>query len=157
MNTIVFEDTKETFNIMARDNRYLVCSRIYTVDESYEACCEYDKGLRKSVEFYYSVQDECNDFEDYFDTKDYLKCLRDYEADNGNRPIEYEEDTQCYTLVDLQDKIRGADNFYNKYNYLDQKECDQALLELNRKDENDLCISRRNRLALGKFEICQQN
>ena len=35
MKTIIFENSlNETFNIMQEDERYIVCSRIYTVKES---------------------------------------------------------------------------------------------------------------------------
>lgn len=60
-------------------------------------------------------------------------------------------DTFVYTIIDLIDCIRGADNCYTKYNYTDPEECIKALEELN---TEELKISYRNwtHLNITKFQ-----
>ena len=52
--------------------------------------------------------------------------------------------------ADKKEKIRGADNYYAKFNYLDSKECKQALIELS---NGQLEISRRNKVNLSEYKI----
>lgn len=56
-----------------------------------------------------------------------------------------------YTIIDLIDCIRGADNSYTKFNYTNPEECIQALKEL---DTEELKISYRNwtHLNITKFQ-----
>lgn len=89
--------------------------------------------------------------EDYDDDDDVEHVERDYIADNGEIPEELREDTFCYTIVDLKENIRGADNYYCKFDYSKKEECEKALVELNTIDiygEWKLQISRRNRIVL---------
>lgn len=57
--------------------------------------------------------------------------------------------------------IRGADNYYCKFDYSKKEECEKALVELNTTDiygECKLQISRRNRVRLNiksqEAELC---
>ena len=161
MKTIVFENSlNETFNVMAEDERYIICSRIYTVEESKQEAEQWDKDLESKLKEHWEELDRLeklkwdSDFEfwsgdsiEAFNKEQEIKYL-----ELGERPTEYEEDTQCYTIVDKKEKIRGADNHYTKFNYLDSEECKQALKELN---AGKLEISRRNKINLVKYKIAE--
>ena len=161
MKTIVFEDSpKETFNIMQEDERYIICSRIYTVEESKQEAEQWDKDLESKLKEHWEELDELEKlkWDDDFDfwsgdsTEAFNKEQEIKYLELGERPTEYEEDTQCYTIVDKKEKIRGADNHYTKFNYLDSEECKQALKELN---AGKLEISRRNKINLVKYKIAE--
>lgn len=72
---------------------------------------------------------ECNDR--------YLICTKPYNF----------KKTFFYTIVDLERNIRGADNYYTKFDYMDPKELKQAMIELM----NGKLEIGRNRVPL-KFE-----
>ena len=159
MKTIVFENSlNETFNVMAEDERYIICSRVYTVKESKEEAEKWDKDLESKLKEHWEELDGLeklkwdSDFE--FWSGDSIKAFNKEREikylERGERPTEYEEDTQCYTIVDKKEKIRGADNYYGKFNYLNKKECKQALKELN---NGKLEISRRNKVNLSEYKI----
>lgn len=161
MKTIVFENSpNETFNIMQEDERYIICSRIYTVEESKQEAEQWDKDLESKLKEHWEELDELEKlkWDDGFDFWS-INCINALKIEReiqyleiGERPTEYEKDTQCYTIVDKQGKIRGVDNYYNKFNYLDNKECKQALKELN---AGKLEISRRNKINLVKYKIAE--
>lgn len=80
-----------------------------------------------------------------------LHLCADLGSDAEWREVEeFDDDVQCYTIVDKINKIRGADNYYTKFNYLDMTECKEALTELY---NEDMEISRRNRIVLSEYEI----
>jgi hypothetical protein len=138
MTTITFKDTKETFEIMAQDNRYLICQRPYTVAESKKEAKKWDDDI---AELKIGLTDE--EIEDEF-----LYCDDHYEL--GVRPQDFDEDTFCYTIVDLQTKKRAPDNYYGKFNYDKKEECEIALAELN---NGEMELSRRNSVELSEYEI----
>lgn len=138
---------------MVEDERYIICSRVYTVQESKEEAEQWDKDLDSRLKEVWEELSELeksewdNDF-DYWSgdsnkAYEFEQEIKYIELEE--RPREYEEDTQCYTIIDKKEKIRGADNCYNKFNYLDIEECKQALVQLNK---GELEISRRNSIDL---------
>lgn len=93
-----------------------------------------------------------------------LEIERDYIRDNGECPDDIKENTFAYTIVDLKEKMRGADNYYCKFNYLDKEECIEAIVELNTIEnswevnetmyyEYKMEISKRNRVELSRYII----
>ena len=159
MKTIVFENSlNETFNVMAEDERYIICSRIYKVEESKQEAEQWDKDLESKLKEHFEelIESEKENWNNNFEFWS-INCINALKIEQeikylelGERPTEYEEDTQCYTIVDKKEKIRGADNYYTKFNYLDSKECKQALVELN---NGKLEISRRNKVNLSEYKI----
>lgn len=159
MKTIIFENSlNETFNIMQEDERYIICSRIYTVKESKEEAEQWDKDLESKLKEHFEelIESEKENWNNNFEFWS-LNCINALKIEQeikylelGERPTEYEEDAQCYTIVDKKEKIRGADNYYGKFNYLNKKECIQALKELN---NGKLEISRRNKVDLSEYKI----
>lgn len=150
---IKFQNDTKPYNVMAEDDRYVICSRIYTVKESKEEAEQWDKDLESKLKEHWEELDglEKLKWDDNFDfwvgdsTEAFNKEQEIKYLELGERPTEYQEDTQCYTIVDKKEKIRGADNHYTKFNYLDSEECKQALIELN---NGQLEISRRNKIEL---------
>ena len=143
-NEIRFEDTEEVFEIKAMCDRYLICVRPYTIEESQSEKDKWVKGL-------FEILDEYDDDENVEDVE------RDYIYDNGDCPCVISEDTFAYTIVDLKDNIRGADNYYCKFDYDVQEECEKAIKELNtithgcengNYKEYAMEISHRNRVPL---------
>lgn len=53
--------------------------------------------------------------------------------------------TFLYVIVDLKDRLRGADNWYCKYDYQDRQESEEALKELQ---SGVMEVSYRNRIEL---------
>lgn len=165
MKTIVFDDSpNETFNIMVEDNRFMICSRIYTIQESTDEAKKYDDELEEFLEDGFHFSEKYTEYELYEDSSEYTEKEREFSHIRGERPVEYNEDTQCYTIVDKKLKIRGADNYGNKYNYLNIMECEMALKELNTPEEKmedgtvyawQLEISRRNRVELSDYKISE--
>jgi len=155
---IKFINDTKPYNVMIEDERYIICSRIYTVKESKEEAEQWDKNLESKLKEHWEELDELEklkwdgnfDFWSGDSTEAFNKEQEIKYLELGERPTEYEEDTQCYTLVDKKEKIRGADNHYTKFNYLDSEECKQALIELN---NGQLEISRRNKIELDIEEI----
>lgn len=152
MRKIQFLEEDMPYEIMACDERYLICQRSYTVKENREDIVRWRDGLFALLE-------------DYDDDDDVEHVERDYIADNGEIPEELREDTFFYTIVDLKENIRGADNYYCKFDYSKKEECEKALVELNTViNPNDhfhtykLEISRRNRVRLNiksqEAELC---
>lgn len=158
MKEIKFKTDNKPYNIMAEDERYIICSRVYSVQESKEEAEQWDKDLESKLKEHWEELNELeklkwdDDFEYWSgDSKEAFNREKEIKyLELGERPAEYEEDTQCYTIVDKKEKIRGADNHYAKFNYLDSKECKQALKELN---NGKLEISRRNKIKLDIEEI----
>lgn len=153
MKQIKFINDTKPYNVMVEDERYTICSRIYTVQESKEGAEQWDKDLDSRLKEHWEELDwfEKLKWEDNFDfwlddsAEAFIKEKEITYLELGERPREYEEDTQCYTIIDKKEKIRGADNCYNKFNYLDIEECKQALAQLNK---GELEISRRNSIDL---------
>lgn len=151
MKEIKFLNDDKTYNIMVEDDRYMICSRVYTVEERQLEQNYWNSDLDDFLKlFWKSKSDEEREL--YLDNFDYWEdsseCdeLRDaFIYENGEQPESINEDLQCYTIVDKLLEIRGSDNYYNKFNYLDKKECEQALKELN---NGKLEISSRNRIEL---------
>jgi hypothetical protein len=123
--TIQFEDTNETFNIMLEDEIFIICSRFYTVDESKKNAKEWDNLLQEFLEE--NNIDTCGEY-----SNKYFEYKQKFMKKEGERPTELDEDTQCYTIVNKKEQIRVADNYYNRYNYLDIDECQEALKELHK-------------------------
>ncbi len=143
-NEIRFEDTEEVFEIKAMCDRYLICVRPYTIEESQSEKDKWVKGL-------FEILDE------YEDDEDVEEVERDYIYNNGDCPCVIDEDTFAYTIVDLKDNIRGADNYYCKFDYDIKEECEKAIKELNtithgcengNYKEYAMEISHRNRVPL---------
>ena len=91
---IKFKEEKQSYKIMARDSRYLVCVKPFNAKKTY-----------------------------------------------------------LYTIVDLDQKIRGADNYHCRFEYDTKEGALEALLELQRNNdkaeyEYDFYISHRNRIEL---------
>lgn len=96
----------------------------------------------------------------------YLICTRPFDKKEDNDIVKHElemgtyctkkealEDLQnllIYTIVDLEEQIRGADNYNSWSDYSTQKECEEVLNALN---SGEVSISHRNRL---KLNICTQ-
>ena len=145
---IEFEDENKPYTIMAMDERYLICVRPYTIKESKEDVEKWNKDY----------MDYINQWDTEGESEEQLEINgRPFLQENGNCPEELDEDTFCYTIVDLQEQIRGADNYYCKFNYDKVEECEAALVELNTTtemslgtpcEEKMLKISRRNRVDL---------
>ena len=162
MQQIIFNDSpEETFNIMAYDDRFMVCSRIYTIAEAKIECDIWDTKLEDYLKDCWNDLEDKSKFENFDDWRYEKDCgfkhqqIFTYQIES-ERPCEPDEDTQCYTLVDKEKNIRGADNFYNKFNYLDESECRKALKELktpNGMNGYELEISRRNRIDAGDYKI----
>ena len=157
MKTIVFSDNpSETFNIMAEDDRFMVCSRVYTAIESKEEATKWDKGRLAHLDAEFEAQQVFSDRDEWEWSDHCAECSSDYHYDNGERPVEYDKDTQCYTIVDIQEKIRGADNYYTRFNYLDKTECEEALEYLHLGQDmyqQDSFGIGRNRVPLGDYTI----
>jgi hypothetical protein len=51
----------------------------------------------------------------------YLICIKPFNL----------KQTYLYSIVDLEKGIRGADNYYGKFNYEDYDECIEAIIELH--------------------------
>ena len=165
MKTITFKDTSETFEIMAQDERYIICQRPYIVAERALEIKKYDNGLEEALrqqfkdvaeEWDYDYDEFCDDDTEYDNVYDY------YQDENGDQPEPLSEDTFCYTIVDLQEKKRGPDNYYCKFNYNQKEECEEALKELNAVtkeskgtpcEEYKMCLSRRNSIELSEYGI----
>jgi len=146
-NEIRFEDTEEAFEIKAMCDRYLICVRPYTVEESQSEKDKWNEGLNE-------ILDEL-DNEEYEEESESIE--RDYVYENGEYPCVISEDTFAYTIVDLKDNIRGADNYYCKFDYNIKEECEKAIKELNtithgcengNYKEYAMKISHRNRVPL---------
>lgn len=61
-----------------------------------------------------------------------------------------EHDTVWYTIVDLQQKVRGTNNMvFNPYDYAVQKDIDRCMQDL---DEGTVEVTHRNRVPLGTFQ-----
>ncbi|MCT7643881.1 hypothetical protein [Aliarcobacter butzleri] len=161
MKKIKFINDSKPYNVMVEDERFMVCSRVYTIQESIEEAKEWDKNLESKLKEHWedldlSEKEKWNDDFEYwsgesdeaFNKEQQIKYL-----ELGERPTEYKEDTQCYTIVDKKEKVRSSDNYYNKFNYLDKKECEQALEELN---NGELEISRRNKIELDIEKILEE-
>ena len=164
MKSIVFSDSPdELFNIMAKDDRFMICSRIYTVAESTKEAKRWDHDKENYlVNIFETEVDNEVDYDDWrHETGQSLVHEQNFSYDNGERPVELDDNSFCYVIVDLVEKIRGADNFYGKFNYLDTDECIEAIGELNtiKIKHNDLYteyklqISRRNRIDLMDYKI----
>lgn len=150
--TITFEDTDEVFKIMAKDDRFIIGVRSYTTKEREQEIEKYSNGLNELLDEEYRCDNRgyetFNEFYEY--------CLeveefeQQYKYDNGDCPETISKDTFCYTLIDLKENIRGADNYYCKFDYDKQEECEKALIELN---NGDMQLSRRNKVELKIKEI----
>lgn len=138
MSKITFKDTGETFEVMAQDERYIICQRLYTVAESKREAKEWDVDI---AELKKGLTEEEIEAEFIFS---------DDHHDLGVRPSELDKDTFCYTIVDLHVKKRAPDNYHCKFNYDDKEECKQALLELH---SGEMELSRRNSIDLSEFTI----
>ena len=166
MKTITFADadTDEVFNIMAEDSRYLICVRDYTVAERDTEIKEWSDSYQECL-----VGEYENDNRGFDSLDNFLEyCLeiteleQQHRYDNGDCPEGLNEDTFAYTIVDLVEKIRGADNYYCKFDYNEKEECEKALKELNTIteeskgtpcEEYEMRLSRRNSIELSEYEI----
>lgn len=155
MSTITFKDTGETFEIMAHDERYIICQRPYTVQERDSEIKEWSDSLQNQLTEEYDADNRGYDSLDNF--LEY--CLeveeieQNHRQENGSCPEEIEKDTFCYTIVDLQTKKRAPDNYYCKFNYDKKEECEIALKELN---SGEMQLSRRRSIELSEYEIKEE-
>jgi len=140
MNNITFKDTNETFEIMVKDERYIICQRLYTVAESERESKKWDEDIAQLKQ---GLTDK--EIESEF-------LYSDDHHELGMRPQEFKEDTFCYTIVDLQEKKRAPDNYYCKFNYDKKEECEKALIELN---NGDMQLSRRNSIELSEYDLVE--
>ena len=158
MKTIAFKDTDEIFNVMAEDERYIIGVRPYTIQERDGEIKEWSDELNRVLkEDYEDGEYEFDTFDDYYDCSVADEVRADFQRENGECPEELSEDTFAYTIVDLVEKIRGADNYGCKFDYDKKEECEKALKELNTitdisKDtpcpECEMKISHRNKVEL---------
>ena len=144
--SIKFINDEYPYNIMIKSDRYIICSRWYTIKESELEAENWDLEFDEYCKNHIANSDNYDNIEDFQYTKEYYRVKVNFERyEQGERPEEVSEDTQCYTIIDLKNKIRGADNYYNKFNYLNYDECITALDEL---ESGEMEISRRNRIDL---------
>ena len=159
MKTITFMDTDEIFNVMAEDERYIIAVRPYTIQERDSEIKEWNKTIEEALkEEWESDTKQCFDYEEFCEDSVIAENLREYVIDEiGRCPEELSEDTFAYTIIDLVEKIRGADNYGCKFDYDKKEECEKALKELNTitdisKDtpcpECEMKISHRNKVEL---------
>lgn len=135
---IRFEEDSKPYTIKAMNKRYLICVRPYTVAEREEEMKRWKTGLKENMA----------EVEDDEDELDYVHSS--YLLNNGDCPEPIDDDTFAYTIVDLEEQIRGADNYGCKYDYDQASQCQAALKQLGKKTA-EFSISRRNRVAL---KIC---
>jgi len=152
-SSIAFEDTDEIFTVKARDDRYLICVRPYTIQERDSEIKKWSDRLNRHLEAEFNDNSRgFETFDDFFeDCLEITELQQEYRHQEGDCPEEISEDTFCYTIVDLKENIRGADNHYCKFYYDKQEECEEALRELSTKEDKysyKLEISRRNRVDL---------
>jgi len=108
MKTIKFLNDSKPYNIMAENERYIICSRIYSVQESKEEATQWDKDLESKLKEHWEELDGLeklkwfNDFDFWVgDSDKAFKLEQEIKyLELGERPTEYEEDTQCYTIVE---------------------------------------------------------
>lgn len=153
---IRFEEENKDYEIMARDTRFLICQRPYTVKEGKDEIKAWDDGLEEYMRSEYELTDKKESYEDFYEDN-YDELYPHYKDENGEQPEGVSKDTFAYTIVDLKENIRGADNYYCKFDYSKREECEEALKELNTLTidseksecrEYKLQISRRNRVEL---------
>ncbi|MFY4844628.1 hypothetical protein ACOTVP_08825 [Aliarcobacter butzleri] len=151
MREIKFINDNKPYNIMVEDERFMICSRVYTTKEREQEQEDWDLELEELYKIVWKSKtkkekkDYFSNFDYWQDSKEADKIREEYIYENGEQPERISEDMQCYTIVDKKLKIRGSDNYYNKFNYLDINECKKALKELN---IGKLKISNRNRIQL---------
>lgn len=67
------------------------------------------------------------------------------------KPYNFKKETVIYTMVDLQEGIRGTDGYsLGCYSYYPQEDCDNYLKEL---ENGEIEISRRNRIKLNIVKV----
>lgn len=151
MREVKFINDNKHYNVMLEDKRFMICSRVYTVKEREQEQEDWGLALEELYKIVWNSKtkkekkDYFSNFDYWQDSKESDKIREEYIYENGERPESINEDLQCYTIVDKKLKIRGPDNYYNKFNYLDINECKKALKELN---NGKLKISSRNRIQL---------
>ena len=123
MKIIVFED-KEKFEVMAEDNRFLICQRLYTVEESNEELKKWNDDKQEVLKEEWTnlnnkEKEKWDDDFDYWDdeSKEAEEIREWYKDENREQPESINENTFTYTIVDLKENIRGADNYYCKFDY----------------------------------------
>lgn len=131
---IRFEEDNKPYTIKAMNKRYLICVRPHTVAEREEEIKKWQEGLGERMSHAESE-----------DEADYVHCS--YLLNNGDCLDPISDDTFAYTIVDLKERIRGADNYGCKYDYDQASQCQAALKQLGKKTA-EFSISRRNRVPL---------
>lgn len=150
---IIFDNNKEqSYDIQVLTKDYIIATKEYTVEDSIRDKDIWQKRFEKELneEFKNSGYDEYCDFED----KEYDNFNEYYIDEHGEQPEVLSEDTFYYTIVDIENKLRGTDNYiFTPYNYKNTSDCFKAINKLLSKS---IELSSRYSIRYENYEIIQE-